>query len=72
MPRHKNQPDEKRWWVIWPTHGHRLVGPPTFCDTQRAAQDAVEESRENDEYGWYAEYLIRRMTASEVAYELAA
>lgn len=73
MPRRKNPSDNERaHYVVWPSRNGVRVGPPTFCDTLRAAQNAIEESREKDEYGWSADYAIRQMTASEVAYELLA
>lgn len=67
----RKPPEEKKWYVVWPTHGNKLVGPPTTCSSMTAAERAIEESRDNDEFGFYAEYPVRQMTASELAYELS-
>lgn len=72
MPRHETPSNERKWFVVLPTHRKKLVGPPTICSTMHAAERAIEESREKDEFGFYAEYPTRRMTASELAYELSA
>jgi hypothetical protein len=71
MPRREKPSNERKWWVVLPTYGNKLVGPPTTCSTLQAAQDAIEESRDTDEFGVYADYGIRQMTASELAYELS-
>lgn len=71
MPRRETPSNERAWPVVMPTHNGKLVGPPTICSTMRAAEQAIEESREKDEFGFYAEYPTRRMTASELAYELS-
>lgn len=63
--------EEKPYHVVWPTHNGHLVAPPIACDTRFAALQAAEDARDNDEQGWYAEYPIRQMTASELAHELS-
>lgn len=65
MPR-----DEKQWHVVLPTQHGKLVAPPTACTDAKAAEEVVDESRANDPYGWHADYEVRPMTASELAFML--
>lgn len=67
MPRRENT-----YYVVVPTHYGKTIAPPIICDTLRAAEQAAEDARDNDECGWYAEYPIRQMTLSEQAFLLAA
>lgn len=65
--------DEKpTCYAVLPTHHGKLVAPPILCDTLRAAEQAAEDARDTDEAGFYAEYRIRPLTLSELAYLLAA
>lgn len=63
---------EHTYYVVLPERNGKRVGPPTICSTLHAAEQAVEESQEADEYGWSADQPIREMTASELAYVIAA
>ena len=63
---------ENTYYVVLPENNGKRVGPPTICSTLYAAEQAVEESKEADEYGWYADQPIRQMSVSELAWLVAA
>lgn len=59
-------------YAVLPTYKGKQAAPPILCNTLRAAEQAAQEAMETDEAGIYADYPIRPLSQSELAFLLAA